>query len=99
MNYSKDGQTSAANTMVFSGTLDGNVNAYDAKSGKVIWHHGTGASIIAPPATFAMNGNRYLLVASGDPGFLKVPELSKNIGPAVLTAFVSGSQQTTAATK
>ena len=93
MTYSKGGKSGEDESIVFSGMLNGNLNAYDAKSGKVIWHHDTGASIIAPPATFAMNGRRYLLVASGDPGWLKVPELTKKPGPAVLTAFKSGPQQ------
>jgi hypothetical protein len=38
-----------------------------------------------------MDGSRYVVVAAGDPGFLKVPEL-KRIGPGVLTAFRMGSQ-------
>jgi alcohol dehydrogenase (cytochrome c) len=98
MNYSGQGQSADKGSLVFTGTLDGQLDAYDGKSGKLVWHHDTGASIIAPPSSVSLDGNRYLLVASGDPGFQKVPELTKKIGPAVLTAFVAGSQHT-AATK
>jgi alcohol dehydrogenase (cytochrome c) len=84
-------------SIVFSGALDGNFNAFDTQSGKIIWHHDTGASIIAPPATFTMGKSRYVLVASGGPGFLKVPEMkNKEEGPSALTAFVSGPQETNA---
>jgi alcohol dehydrogenase (cytochrome c) len=93
MNYSSSKNPPPQESLVFTGTLDGHFDAYDAKSGKLLWQHNTDASIIAPPATFAMNGERYILVASGDPGFLKVPELAKPTGPAVLTAFASGPQE------
>ncbi len=83
----KDGKS-----LVFTGLLNGHFNAYDTKTGKLLWSHDTGASIVAPPATFTMNGSRYVVVAAGDPGFLKVPEL-KRIGPGVLTAFVMGGPQ------
>ena len=82
----KDGKS-----LVFTGMLNGHFNAYDTKNGKLLWSHDTGASIVAPPATFTMDGARYVVVAAGDPGFLKVPEL-KRIGPGVLTAFRMGPQ-------
>jgi hypothetical protein len=47
-------------------------------------------TLTSAPWAFAENGQRYVLVASGDPGFLKVPEV-KVSGPSVLTAFVSSS--------
>jgi alcohol dehydrogenase (cytochrome c) len=78
-------------SVVFTGQLNGNFDAFDGKSGKLLWHHDTGASIIAPPSTFVANGRRYIVVASGNPGFLKVPELHESqIGPAVLTMFEAG---------
>jgi len=88
MDYSGSQSPSEKQSIVFSGTLDGKFNAYDTQSGKVLWQHDTGGSIVAPPATFTMDKNRYVLVASGQPGFLEVPEFKKH-GPATLTAFVS----------
>lgn len=82
--------SSGAGSVVFTGELSGEFDAFDGKTGKVLWHHDTGASVTAPPSTFVMDGQRYVVVASGDPGFLKVPEMAEQkIGPAVLTAFVS----------
>ena len=80
-------------SVVFTGMLNGNFDAYNPKNGDLLWHHDTGASIIAPPATFTMGGARYVLVAAGDPGWQKVPEL-KRIGPDTLTAFEVGGSQT-----
>lgn len=87
------GNATDRESLVFSGMLDGMFNVYDGQSGELLWSHDTGASIIAPPATFTSGGNRYVAVASGDPGFLKVPELTREIGPAVLTTFVSASSE------
>ncbi len=42
-----------------------------------------------------MDGDRYVVVASGQPGFLKVPEMKQQMGPAALTAFVSKPANTT----
>lgn len=94
MDYSAGREPTSQQSLVFTGLLDGNFNAYDAHSGKLLWHHETGGSIIAPPATFTMDSDRYVLVASGDPGFLKVPEMSKPATEAELTAFVSKPAQT-----
>jgi alcohol dehydrogenase (cytochrome c) len=84
--------TNGDSSVVFTGMLNGDFDAYDTKSGKLLWKHNTGASIIAPPATFVMDGDRYVVVASGDPGFLKVPELQGTSTEAVLTAFVASGQ-------
>ena len=80
-------------SIVFTGLLDGRFAAFDGKSGKLLWQYDTGAVIWAPPATFVENGDRYVLVASGGPGAMKVPELKKTIGPNVLTVFVSGEHE------
>jgi outer membrane protein assembly factor BamB len=80
-------------SVVFTGLLDGRFAAFDGKSGKLLWQYDTGAVIWAPPATFVENGDRYVLVASGGPGAMKVPELKKTIGPNVLTVFVSGEHE------
>lgn len=94
MNYTESRRPQEKESIVFTGMLDGHFDAYDASSGKLLWQHDTGASITAPPATFVNGGDRYVLVASGAPGFLKVPEL-KVSGPPVLTAFVSTPQKQT----
>ena len=78
-------------SIVFTGELGGNFDAFDGKSGKLLWQHDTGASIVAPPATYVIDGTRYVAVASGQPGFLKVPEMKKDTAPAVFTVFAEPS--------
>ena len=93
MNYTASGQVEPKSSIVFTGLLDGRFGAYDGKSGKLLWQYDTGSVIWAPPATFAENGERYVIVGSGGPGSMKVPELKETIGPNVLTAFVSAKQK------
>ena len=83
-------------SIVFTGLLDGRFAAFDGKSGNLLWQYDTGAVIWAPPATFASNGERYVLVASGGAGSMKVPELKETIGPNMLTVFASGKHERTA---
>lgn len=78
----------SSDSVVFAGELDGNFDAFDAKTGERLWNDDTGASIMAAPTTYVRDGKRYVVVASGQPGLLKVPELTIKEGPAVLTAFV-----------
>ena len=91
MNY-RSSNREADDSLVFTGLLDGRFGAYDGKTGKLLWQYDTGAVVWAPPATFAADGQRYILVASGGPGSMNVPELKKTIGPNVLTVFVSNKQ-------
>jgi alcohol dehydrogenase (cytochrome c) len=82
-----------ANSLVFTGLLTGEFEAFDTRSGKLLWHYDTDASIIAPPASYVAGGHRYLVVASGNPGFFgpglfKTSKTAVPRGPAVLTAFV-----------
>jgi alcohol dehydrogenase (cytochrome c) len=93
MDYRPSQSSEPKSSIVFTGLLDGRVGAYDGKSGNLLWQYDTGAVIWAPPATFAENGDRYLLVASGGPGSMKVPELKEAIGPNVLTMFVLRAQK------
>lgn len=95
MNYTSSRESPERKSVVFTGLLDGRFNAYDTQTGKLLWSYDTGASIIAPPSTAAIDGERYVFVASGDPGFLKVPEMQSTIGPAHLTAFVGPSKKDT----
>jgi PQQ enzyme repeat len=50
---------------VFSGTVDRNIHAFEAVSGKILWEFTTNSGIIAPPTTFTVDGKKYLAVQSG----------------------------------
>jgi alcohol dehydrogenase (cytochrome c) len=52
--------------LVFGGgTNDRAFRAYDAKTGEELWHFRTNSGIIAPPATFEVDGVQYVAVQSG----------------------------------
>jgi len=65
-----------ASGLVFSGNLGGNENAFDAKTGNILWSYDTGGYIQAPTEAFEVNGKEYIVVASGEAGNAKIPELS-----------------------
>ena len=60
-----------AGDLVFAGEPNGNFNAYDAKSGTVIWQFQTGSGIHSNPITYSVNGKQYVAVPSGWGGWMK----------------------------
>jgi alcohol dehydrogenase (cytochrome c) len=59
------GILATAGKLVFTGDAGGNFVAYDAVTGKPVWHSRIG-SVSNPPMTFMLDGKQYLLVASRD---------------------------------
>ncbi len=51
--------------LVFGGDMDGNVMAFDATSGKNLWHFQTGSSIWAAPITYMLDGRQLVVMPSG----------------------------------
>jgi alcohol dehydrogenase (cytochrome c) len=60
-----NGVLSTAGGLVFAGDIAGNVVAYDAAKGDVLWHSRIG-SITNAPQTYMVDGRQHVLVASGD---------------------------------
>ncbi|MGE3704015.1 MAG: pyrroloquinoline quinone-dependent dehydrogenase [Vicinamibacterales bacterium] len=58
------GVLSTASGLVFAGS-SGNLMAFDAATGKSLWHYQTGASVYAAPTTFMVDGRQYVLIPSG----------------------------------
>jgi alcohol dehydrogenase (cytochrome c) len=54
-----------AGKLVFAGDLSGNLIAYDAATGKILWHSRVG-QVSNAPQTYMVDGKQYLLVAAGD---------------------------------
>ena len=52
--------------LVFQGTADGRLEAFDARSGKVLWSKAVGGAIRGAPSTVMAGGDQYLLVATGN---------------------------------
>ncbi|MDX5327444.1 MAG: PQQ-binding-like beta-propeller repeat protein, partial [Marinobacter sp.] len=51
--------------LVFTGTGDGYLKAFDAKTGEELWKFQTGSGIISSPITWEMDGEQYIGIASG----------------------------------
>jgi quinohemoprotein ethanol dehydrogenase len=59
------GVLATAGGLVFQGTFDGNLNAYDAATGERLWQAFTGSGVVAPPVTYRIAGQQYVAVMSG----------------------------------
>jgi alcohol dehydrogenase (cytochrome c) len=59
------GLLTTAGGLVFGGDAGGNIVAYDAATGKPLWHARLG-SVSNAPITYALDGKQYLLVAAND---------------------------------
>lgn len=51
--------------LVFQGTSDGFVKAFDAKGGKELWAFQTGSGVVSVPMTWEEGGKQYIGIASG----------------------------------
>lgn len=59
------GTTTTAGNLVFSGRSNGEMVAYDAKTGEELWSFQTGAGANATPAVFEMEGHEYVALYAG----------------------------------
>jgi quinohemoprotein ethanol dehydrogenase len=59
------GTLSTAGDVVFQGTADGYVSAYDAADGRRLWHFNAGLGIIAPPMSYQGRGKQYIALLVG----------------------------------
>jgi alcohol dehydrogenase (cytochrome c) len=59
------GVLSTAGGLVFTGEGNGLFKAYDAATGSVLWSFQAGAGVNAPPATYTVDGQQYIVVAAG----------------------------------
>jgi alcohol dehydrogenase (cytochrome c) len=57
--------TTTAGGLVFTGDLNGDVRAFDARTGKVLWRHRTGRAIGGGVVSYEAGGRQYLAVAAG----------------------------------
>ena len=59
------GTLATAGGLVFAGDQEGYLVAFDAKSGKHLWHLQTGSPVAAAPMTYALDGKQYVVIAAG----------------------------------
>ncbi len=55
-----------AGGLVFQGLADGRLLAFDAGTGQVVWSRQTGGAIRAAPSTVMLDGEQYIVVATGN---------------------------------
>lgn len=60
------GVLSTAGGLVFTGDDATNLVAFDAVTGKILWHANLNAVVSNSPVTYAVDGTQYILVAAGD---------------------------------
>ena len=60
------GVLTTAGGVLFSGDPSGDFVAYDAATGKTLWHARLGASLTNTPSTWMLNGKQYVVIAAGE---------------------------------
>jgi len=59
------GIMATAGGLVFAGEGNGWFRAYDAKSGSKLWQFQAGAGVNAPPSSYTVDGDQYIVVGAG----------------------------------
>jgi quinohemoprotein ethanol dehydrogenase len=59
------GTLSTAGNLVFQGTADGYLTAYNADNGQQVWQFNARHGIVSPPMSYSVNGRQYVAVLSG----------------------------------
>ena len=59
------GDLVTASNLLFTGQADGNMKAYDARTGDELWSFQVGWGVGAPPMTYSVDGKQYVAVAVG----------------------------------
>jgi quinohemoprotein ethanol dehydrogenase len=74
------GVLATAGNLVFQGTADGYVYAYDASTGRRLWQFNAGLGIIAAPMSYAVGGKQYVSVLVGYGGSAAIWGDLMNVG-------------------
>jgi quinohemoprotein ethanol dehydrogenase len=74
------GVLSTAGNLVFQGTADGHVNAYDATNGQRLWNFNAGLGILAAPMSYEAHGKQYIALLVGYGGSASVGSDVMNVG-------------------
>jgi len=63
--FHNGGVLSTAGNLVFQGNIDEHIVAYNAESGDSLWSMYTQTAMLAPPITYAMDGEQYIAIVAG----------------------------------
>jgi glucose dehydrogenase len=67
------GALATAGGLVFTGEGNGNFNAYDSRSGKLLWQFNGGAGCNSAPMSFSYKNEQFIAVACGGNAQLNFP--------------------------
>lgn len=82
------GTLATAGKLVFQGTADARLMAFDADTGKVLWQSPMGTGVIAAPVTYEVDGEQYVSIAAGWGGvFGQSQRASENNTPGTVYTF------------
>ncbi|KQP46199.1 PQQ-dependent dehydrogenase, methanol/ethanol family [Pseudorhodoferax sp. Leaf274] len=85
------GTLTTAGNLVFQGTADGRMVAYDAKTGAKLWETPTGTGVVAAPATYLVDGKQYVSIAVGWGGvYGQATRATERQGPGTVYTFAVG---------
>lgn len=87
-NYWNGGTLATAGNLVFQGTAAGDFIAYNASTGEKLWSAYAGTGIVAPPITYAIDGQQYVSVMAGWGGAF--PKKFRSVG-RLLTYAIGGN--------
>jgi PQQ-dependent dehydrogenase (methanol/ethanol family) len=87
------GTLTTAGNLVFQGTADGRMVAYNAKSGEKLWETATGTGVVAAPSTYMVDGKQYVSIAVGWGGVYGLAaRATERQGPGTVYTFVVGGK-------
>ncbi|MBO9515581.1 MAG: PQQ-dependent dehydrogenase, methanol/ethanol family [Variovorax sp.] len=85
------GTLTTAGNLVFQGTADGRLVAYNAKTGDKLWETPTGTGVVAAPSTYMVDGKQYVSVAVGWGGVYGLAQrATERQGPGTVYTFAVG---------
>ena len=74
--FQKVGPIVTASGLIFAGSKDGNVRAFDSETGELLWQKDLGIAMEGIPAVYEVGGKQYLLFcASAQKGLTQATEV------------------------
>jgi quinohemoprotein ethanol dehydrogenase len=74
--------------LVFEGTSDGMLSAFDADNGKILWQKDLGTGAVAPPVMYQVGDTVYVSIAVGWGGAMGLfAKFTKQINPGTVYTF------------
>ncbi|WP_420133730.1 PQQ-dependent dehydrogenase, methanol/ethanol family [Rhodopseudomonas sp.] len=85
------GTLTTAGNLVFQGTADGRLVAYNAKTGEKLWESPLGTGAVAAPATYMVDGVQYVSIAVGWGGVFGISaRATEQEAPGTVYTFAVG---------